>query len=97
MLVAPVGCGAPDGSSFTGAVNVQTSLSVTSNEPVTSGEAGDQAPDWVVVDAHTVRLRAERLGGGTGRVYTVTVTAQDAAGGASHTAVTVTVPHDRRR
>ena len=36
------------------------SLSVTSNEPVNGTGDGDTDPDWEIVDAHHVRLRAER-------------------------------------
>jgi subtilisin-like proprotein convertase family protein len=50
------------------------SLSVTSNEPVNGPGDGDTAPDWEIVDAHHVRLRAERSGGGSGRIYTITIT-----------------------
>ena len=66
---------------------VSTSLSVTSNEPPNEFE-----PDWEVVDAHAVRLRAERTGTGEGRVYTITVTAVDSAGNSSTETVTVIVP-----
>ena len=50
------------------------------------------SPDWQVVDPHHVMLRAERSLGGDGRVYTVTITATDAAGGSGTQQVTVTVP-----
>ena len=65
---------------------VTSTLSVTSDEPVTGsilqqGLAGLTSPDWEVVDAHTVRLRAERSLRGDGRVYTIRITAVDAAGG----------------
>jgi uncharacterized protein len=76
---------------------VTTTLSVTSDEPVTGpvlqqGLAGLTSPDWQVIDSHRVRLRAERSLAGDGRVYTVTITATDAAGGTSTQQVTVTVP-----
>jgi len=71
-----------------------TSLSVASNEPVDGTGDGDTSPDWVVVDAHHVQLRAERAGGGTGRVYTITIRATDNAGNSSTQTVTVLVPHD---
>jgi len=45
-----------------------------------------------VVDAHTERLRAERAGGGNGRVYTITITARDSAGSTSTRDVAVRVP-----
>lgn len=50
------------------------SLSVTSNEPVNGTGDGDTAPDWEIVDNHHVRLRAERSGNGSGRIYTITIT-----------------------
>jgi hypothetical protein len=65
---------------------------VASNEPINSTDDGDTAPDWQVIDAHHVKLRAERSGIGTGRVYTVTVTCNDAAGVSSSQTVTVSVP-----
>jgi len=44
------------------------------------GLAGLTSPDWQIVDAHHVRLRAERSIRGDGRVYTIRITAADAAG-----------------
>lgn len=63
--------------------SVTTQLSVTSNEPINGTGDGDTAPDWEIVDNHLVRLRAERAGKGSGRVYTITITATDSAGGSS--------------
>lgn len=71
---------------------VSTTLSVTSNEPVTGGLYGNLAPDWVVVDAHHVKLRAERGVLGSGRLYTITITATDTAGNSSTQQVNVSVP-----
>ena len=76
---------------------VTTALSVSSSEPVTAlvneqGLAGQTTPDWVVVDAHSVLLRGERSPKGDGRVYTITITATDEAGGTSTQQVTVSVP-----
>ncbi len=71
------------------------SLGVASNEPVNSSDDGDTAPDWLVLDAHHLQLRAERAGDGAGRVYTVTITCSDAAGNTSSGNVTVTVPRGR--
>jgi uncharacterized repeat protein (TIGR01451 family) len=74
---------------------VTTALAVSSNEPVKGTGDGDTAPDWEIVDGNTVRLRAERAGTGSGRVYTITITATDSVGNASAQTVTVGVPHDR--
>lgn len=73
-----------------------TALNITSNEPVNGTGDGDTAPDWEVVDAHHVRLRAERAGGGNGRIYTITITSTDSAGYSSSQSVTVQVPHSQR-
>src|SRR5207244_13364761 len=40
-------------------------------------------------------VRAERAGGGSGRVYTAQYTATDASGNAASASDVVTVPHDR--
>ena len=74
---------------------IARSLGVASNEPVNGAGDGDTAPDWVVVNANLVRLRAERSGGGTGRVYTITITATDAHGNVTTQNVTVSVPHSQ--
>ncbi len=70
-------------------------LSVTSNEPVSGTGDGDKSPDWIIVNDHLVQLRAERSGGGSGRIYTITITCTDSAGNSSSTTVTVTVPHNQ--
>ena len=75
---------------------VTTSVSVTSNEAVSGTGDGDTSPDWNLVDSTRVQLRAERAGGGVGRVYTVRVTAPDAAGASTSADVLVTGPHSRR-
>jgi hypothetical protein len=46
------------------------------------------------VDAHHVRLRAERSGQGSGRIYRITITATDSLGNASSQTVTVRVSRD---
>jgi uncharacterized repeat protein (TIGR01451 family) len=73
-----------------GGVNCQIT-NVTSNEPVDGTGDGDTSPDWVIVDEHHVQLRAESAGGGTGRIYTITVTCTDAAGNATVKTVEVHV------
>ncbi|NOT60575.1 MAG: hypothetical protein HOP19_10170 [Acidobacteria bacterium] len=76
-------------------VNLDCSLSVTSNEPVNGTGDGDTAPDWEVLDAHHVRLRAERAGSGNGRIYTITITCKDAAGNTAMRTVSVSVPKNQ--
>ena len=72
------------------------SLSVSSNEDVNGLGDGNTAPDWQVVNATLVRLRAERSGRGNGRIYTITGSCRHASGGPTATATTtVMVPHDR--
>jgi hypothetical protein len=67
-------------------------LSVSSNEPINGTGDGDTAPDWQIVDANHVRLRAERAGNGNGRVYTITITCHDSVGNSSSKSVTVRAP-----
>jgi chitinase len=67
---------------------------VTQDEPTSGLGGGDTAVDAIVNADGTVLLRAERAGGGDGRVYHVHFTASDLGGSASGM-VTVCVPHDR--
>ena len=52
---------------FTGAP--VCALTVASNEPVNGVGDGNTSTDWLVIGAHKSKLRAERLGGGSGQVY----------------------------
>jgi len=74
---------------------ITCTLSVSSNEPINGTGDGDTAPDWEIMDAHHVRLRAERAGNGNGRIYTITITCTDSAGNSSRQNVMVRVPHDQ--
>jgi hypothetical protein len=67
-------------------------VSVTSNEPDDGVDDGNTVNDVVIVDDDTFRLRAERSGVGTGRVYTITYVATDACGNTTTVEATVTVP-----
>ena len=69
-------------------------LSVTSNEPVNGTGDGDTEPDWAIVDAHHVRLRAERAAIGNGRTYSIMITCTDGAGNSTSREVTVCVAHN---
>jgi hypothetical protein len=68
---------------------------VRQDEPVTGLGDGDTSPDAVLRGAG-VLLRAERSGGGDGRVYHVTFRAEDGQGGLCRGEVTVEVPHNRK-
>lgn len=66
-------------------------VSIVSNEP---GGAADVAGAAFGTDDRTFQLRATRLGGGGGRVYTVTYRVTDTVTGGTTTATaTVVVPH----
>jgi hypothetical protein len=73
-----------------------TLVSVTSSEPDNGLGDGDTAGDiqgWTMgTDDRDGQLRAERAGGGPGRVYTLTYRATDPAGNTATASCTVTVP-----
>jgi predicted extracellular nuclease len=69
-----------------------TLVSVTSNEPDNSADDGNTVNDIEIGDDTTFRLRAERSGTGSGRVYTVTYRATDDCGNATTASATVSVP-----
>lgn len=68
-------------------------VSGTSNEP-----SDPNNPDIVITPnssgGYVVQLRADRLGSGTGRVYTLNATATDLAGNVATATATCSVPHD---
>jgi hypothetical protein len=71
-------------------------IGITSNEAVNAKGSGNTAPDWQILSDHTANLRAERAGPGSGRIYTISLQAQDSVGNLSATnTITVTVPHDQ--
>ena len=71
-----------------GAVTI-TVTSIFQDEPVTGG------PDGTGVGTSTASVRAERDGGGDGRVYHISFKATNAGGASCTGAVTVGVPHDQ--
>lgn len=66
--------------------------SVASNEPVEGLGDGDMAPDWEITADLALKLRAERSGTGSGRIYEVRVRCSDVSGNSSTRAVPVRVP-----
>ena len=57
---------------------------------------GNDGPDWIVLSAQSLLLRAERGGGRSSRIYTVTVTCTDLSGNAASQSATVTIAHPGR-
>jgi hypothetical protein len=80
MIPVVISVAASDGC---GDVNCHI-VSVTSNEP------GDF--DWYLMEALTLKVRAERAGKGNGRIYTIRIECTDEAGNVATSTVTVTVP-----
>lgn len=82
---------------------VTVAASVASNEPLEGTGEGDIAPDWSGIDVDpitgqvTFDLRAERSGSGSGRVYTLTITATDSSGNVSIASCDVVVPKSQGR
>ncbi|HEX5133629.1 MAG TPA: HYR domain-containing protein, partial [Candidatus Krumholzibacteria bacterium] len=72
-----------------------TILGVTSNEAINGTGDGNTEPDWMLTGGATVKLRAERSGNGSSRVYTVHYRCEDGSGNASEGTVDVVVPHDQ--
>ena len=66
---------------------------VISDVPDNSGGDGNTTNDIVIAnDCKSVQLRSERMGGGNGRVYTITFEVSDASGNVSTATTKVTVP-----
>jgi hypothetical protein len=74
-------------------------VSITSNEPDDDNGDGNTVNDIQGAAFGTAdfvfQLRAERRGGGTGRIYTVTYEVEDASGNTTTTQALVTVPHNQ--
>ena len=73
---------------------------IESNEAANGRGDGNTNPDIHGADVgsedYEFELRAERAGGGDGRVYTVIYTASDISGNTASDTATVIVPHDQR-
>ncbi len=72
-------------------------IDVTSNEPENGFGDGDTSPDWILTGDMTLSLRAERVGNGTGRTYTILVQGTDHVGNTSTGAVLVFVPNNKKK
>ena len=76
-------------------------LPVTLKATVSCNEPNDGSVYWTepAIDQATgiitLQLRADRLGKGTGRQYTIGITATDQSGNMSNAKVVVSVPHDQ--
>jgi hypothetical protein len=74
---------------------ISCTLNVASNEVPNGIGDGNTTPDWIVIDPNHVRLRSERAGPGSGRIYSITIVCTNSAGQSSDHALAVTVPHDQ--
>lgn len=58
-------------------------VEVLSNEPAEVRSNGRTEPDWLITGDHTLQLRSERSGTGSGRVYSIVIQASDSSGNLS--------------
>ncbi len=78
-------------------INAVIITSVTSDEAEDASGDGNTQNDIVIGDdCQSVDLRAERQGGGNGRVYTVHVSATDGSGNVGEASFQVHVPHKKK-
>ena len=90
-LITLGGATDPDGDPVT-----LTITGVTQDEALDGLGDGDTAPDAKAgPKSHQVYLRAERSGGGDGRVYRISFAGSDGAGGTCTGSANVSVPHDQ--
>jgi hypothetical protein len=87
--VGVLGVTDPDGDPVTWTVT-----GITQDEPVLGHGTGHTAPDGAGVGSDGALLRAERRGGGNGRVYRVSFLATDARGASAAGSVAVCVPRN---
>lgn len=76
---------------------ITCTLSVSSNEPDNGQGDGNTRNDWQVLNDNMVRLRAERSGTGTSRIYSIIVTCTDQYGNSASDTTEVRVPHNLYR
>ncbi|MDH4229589.1 MAG: PKD domain-containing protein [Nitrospirota bacterium] len=98
VLWAPEHVMVPVNVSVTLAVPCATTcriVDVQSNEDEDESGSGHTEDDWEITGDLSVNLRAERSGGDTGRVYTITVECTNPIGKTATASVQVVVPHDQ--
>jgi HYR domain len=81
-----------------GTLDVASHASVTcctSDEPDNGHGDGNTTNDCVIVNNHSVDVRAERSGSGNGRVYTIHYTVTDGANNVTDHTCSVSVPHSQ--
>ena len=75
---------------------VITSVSSDEPEDAAGGGDGNTSDDILIAgDCKSVQLRSERMGGGNGRVYTITLQVTDTAGNVGTATIKVKVPHSQ--
>lgn len=74
-----------------------TVTSIFQDEALDANGDGSTEPDGRGVGTDTAEVRAERAGGGNGRVYHISYSADDGYGGTCSGTVTLGVPHDQRK
>jgi len=72
-----------------------TILAIYSDEPENANGDGNTTDDVVILDHSSFMVRAERQGGGNGRMYVVSFEISDAAGNRAELQCHVGVPHDQ--
>jgi endo-1,4-beta-xylanase len=85
-------------SDETSGINSVVLTSITSNEKLQSDDIQNAKVNVPITGSTTsFDLRADRLGHGNGRIYTITFTATDKAGNVVTKSVDVAVPHDQSK
>ncbi|MBT2630676.1 hypothetical protein J7E76_16430 [Bacillus sp. ISL-101] len=85
-------------SDGTSEINSVVLTSITSNETLQSDDIQNSNYNKPISGStDSFELRADRLGRGNGRIYTVTYTAMDNTGNVTTKTATVTVPHDQSK
>jgi len=84
-----------DASDICDEAPVSRIIEVTCNELVNGHGDGNTEPDWNITGDLTVNLRAERSGGGDGRIYTIHLETADLSGNIVASTIDVIVPHDQ--